>query len=196
MPRMIEFWYEFASPYSHLSAMRIDELAARRGVTVIWQPFLLGPIFKDNGWNTSPFVLYPAKGDYMWRDVQRIAKSRGLPAISRPEPFPQHSLLAARAAIAIKDMARRRTFSKLVFQQEFCSGKDISDEENIRSCLEQAGVRSDEILQRAGMPQTKEALRSAVGKARRHGIFGAPSFIAGGELFWGDDRLEQALDLL
>ncbi len=194
MPRTIEFWYEFASPYSYLSAMRIDDLAADCGVTVIWRPFLLGPIFREQGWSTSPFVLYKAKGEYMWRDVQRLAGRYGLPAISRPDPFPQHSLLAARAAIAIDDAAQRRRFSQLVFRQEFCLGKDIANRENILSCLGQAGADGKEILRRAASEEIKGKLRDAVGRAGEIGIFGAPSFLADGELFWGDDRLEQALE--
>ena len=82
MAGRIQFWFEFASTYSYLSAMRIEEDAARLGVAVDWQPFLLGPIFAAQGWNTSPFNLYPAKGRYMWRDMERLCAAR--PAISTP----------------------------------------------------------------------------------------------------------------
>ena len=92
---VLEFWYEFASTYSYLSAMRIDALAAAAGVAVAWKPFLLGPIFKAQGWDTSPFNLYPAKGRYMVRDLERLAADRGL-AFVLPAVFPQNSLRATR----------------------------------------------------------------------------------------------------
>jgi 2-hydroxychromene-2-carboxylate isomerase len=93
----LTFWFEFASTYSYLSAMRIEDLAAKAGVSIVWRPFLLGPIFKSQGWETSPFNLYPAKGRYAMRDIERIAKERGLP-FRLPDHFPQNSLLAARLA--------------------------------------------------------------------------------------------------
>jgi 2-hydroxychromene-2-carboxylate isomerase len=89
-----EFWYEFASTYSYPAAMRVAELAGSRGVALAWRPFLLGPIFAAQGWRDSPFNIYPAKGRYMWRDMERICDGMGLP-LKRPDPFPQNSLLAA-----------------------------------------------------------------------------------------------------
>ena len=94
----IEFWYDFASTYSYLSAMRIEDAAKAAGVEVLWKPFLLGPIFYAQGWNTSPFNLYPAKGRYMVREMERMTAARGLP-FKMPSPFPQNSLLAARLAL-------------------------------------------------------------------------------------------------
>src|SRR5271165_1062671 len=92
-----EFWYEFASTYSYPAAMRAASLAKARAVELAWRPFLLGPIFAANGWRDSPFNIYPPKGRYMWRDMERICGALGLP-LRRPEPFPQNSLLAARGS--------------------------------------------------------------------------------------------------
>jgi DSBA-like thioredoxin domain len=97
MPRLT-FWYEFASTYSYLSAMRIEAAAAAADVEVVWQPFLLGPIFQAQGWTTSPFNIYPAKGHYMVRDVGRMAAARGL-KFHMPDPFPANALKAVRLAI-------------------------------------------------------------------------------------------------
>ena len=99
----VRFWFEFASSYSYLSAMRVGAEAEKRGVHVEWTPFLLGPIFAAQGWNTSPFKIYPAKGANMWRDMERRSEKFGL-AFKRPpedqaDLFPQHSILAARVAI-------------------------------------------------------------------------------------------------
>ena len=123
-PRLT-FWYEFASSYSYLSAMRIDAAAQAAGVEVVWQPFLLGPIFKAQGWTSSPFNLYPAKGRYMVRDIARIAASRGI-AFRLPEPFPANTLRAARLALIGMNEGWGARFSKAVFEAEFAHGLDIA----------------------------------------------------------------------
>ncbi len=97
-PPVLDFWFDFASTYSYPSAMRLRSLAQQAGVAVSFRPFLLGPIFKAQGWSTSPFNLYPAKGRHMWRDLERICADLALP-FRRPDPFPQNSLLAARVAL-------------------------------------------------------------------------------------------------
>ena len=110
MAKPVTFWFEFASPYSYLSALRIENAASERGVELEWKPFLLGPIFKSQGWETSPFSIYEAKGQNMWRDVERRAEKYGIafkrPDLSRPGSFPQNGLLAARAAIAARAASR------------------------------------------------------------------------------------------
>src|SRR5688500_3568936 len=95
---MLQFWFEFASTYSYPAAMRIEALASAAGVEVEYRPFLLGPIFASQGWIDSPFNIYPAKGRYMWRDLERICAARGLP-LRRPTQFPRGSVLAARVAL-------------------------------------------------------------------------------------------------
>jgi hypothetical protein len=105
----MNFWFEFASTYSYPAAMRIEALAAERGVDVRWRAFLLGPIFRAQGWNDSPFNLYPAKGRYMWRDLERICSAQGIP-FNRPSVFPRNGLLAARVAcLAPSDKTRKRS---------------------------------------------------------------------------------------
>ena len=120
------------SPYSYLSAMRIEQEAARRGVAVRWRPFLLGPIFSSQGWNTSPFAIYPAKGRYMWRDVERRAARLGLsfrrPSADDPRAFPQHSVLAARMALCALEEPWGVQFCRDVFLAEFVDERDISDQ--------------------------------------------------------------------
>ena len=107
MPEM-DFWYEFASTYSYLAAMRAEPMALSAGVRLRWRPFLLGPIFAAQGWNNSPFNIYPAKGRYMWRDMERICAARGL-AFRRPDPFPQNTS-AGRAARARGPGRKARRF--------------------------------------------------------------------------------------
>ena len=189
----IEFWYEFASTYSYPAAMRVEAVAADAGVTVEWRPFLLGPIFAELGWSTSPFNLQPAKGAYMWHDLARTCQRLGLP-FRRPEPFPQNGLLAARVATALPDDGTRARFSRAVYRAEFAEGRTISEPEVIASLLAELGLEADALLQQASDPASKQALREQTEAAQRHGIFGAPSWrTADGELFWGNDRLEDAL---
>ncbi len=191
MPRL-DFWYEFASTYSYPAAIRIGTLAQARGVDVRWRPFLLGPIFADQGWRNSPFNIYPAKGRYMWRDLERICADRGLP-FRRPDSFPQNSLLAARVATALAGEARA-DFSRAVYRAEFAEGRSIDDRALIERLLADLGLPA-EALQRASSDAVKTAVKASVDEAKRLGIFGAPSFVAAdNELFWGDDRLEVALE--
>lgn len=188
----LSFWFDFASTYSYPAALRIDERAAARGVSVIWRPFLLGPIFGEQGWRTSPFNIYPAKGRYMWRDMERICAVEKLP-FARPDPFPQNSLLAARVAHAL-DGEERARFCRAVFAEEFGRGASIDGPDFLASVLRDQGLPGDAI-ERAASDVVKAGLRASVEEAKELGIFGAPSFTAAdGELFWGFDRLDAALD--
>jgi len=192
MPRL-EFWYEFASNYSYLSVMRISDLAKQAGVEVTWRPFLLGPIFKSQGWDTSPFNLYPVKGRYMIRDMQRLAESRGLPFVM-PPTFPANGLKAARLALIGADEGWIEPFTRAIFEAEFGRGEDIAQPAVIEKALSGLGLDSASLLVRAEEPEIKQRLKDQTAEASSRGIFGAPSFITeDGELFWGDDRLEQAL---
>ncbi|MBY6056296.1 2-hydroxychromene-2-carboxylate isomerase [Leisingera daeponensis] len=192
MTGRITFWFDFASTYSYLSVMRIGGMAAARGISVSWKPFLLGPVFAAQGWNTSPFNLFPAKGRYMWRDLERICAARGL-SFCRLDSFPQNGLLAARLALAAAEEDRIAAFTQAVFQAQFGQGADIADERVLQGCLRVSGLAPG-LVQRALDPAIKSALRAQTDEAIAMGIFGAPSFTSGAELFWGDDRLEQALD--
>src|ERR1700758_3831051 len=120
---VLDFWFDFAS---YLAAMRIGPLAQKAEVRVRFRPFLLGPIFKAQGWSTSPFNLYPAKGRHMWRDLERLCDELGLP-FERPDPFPQTSLLAARVALAALDHVWGQDFCRAVFRAEFGAGRRIDD---------------------------------------------------------------------
>ncbi|KQT45309.1 disulfide bond formation protein DsbA [Methylobacterium sp. Leaf456] len=190
----LEFWYEFASTYSYLAAMRIEALAEAADVEIRWRPFLLGPIFAAHGWTNSPFVLYPAKGRNMWRDLDREAARYGLPPVTRPSPFPQNSLAATRAATYGADHDWLVPFSKAVFETSFARGESIAEPAAVAKVLDRIGLDGTAILRAASAETNKGRLKVAGEEARSRGIYGAPSFLAeDGELFWGNDRLEQAL---
>jgi 2-hydroxychromene-2-carboxylate isomerase len=190
---VVAFWYEFASTYSFLAAERIEALAAERGVTLAWKPFLLGVVFKKLGYETSPFNLVPDKGRYMWRDMERWCERLGLPLV-KPDPFPQNSLAAARVALALPDDARP-AFSKALYRLEFCEGAPIGDEAVLREAVLQAGEELQPALSAAKTDLVKHALRRQTEEAEALGLFGAPTLVTpDGEIFWGNDRLEEALD--
>jgi len=189
--RRLEFWFEFASTYSYPAALRIEETAAAAGVGLAWHPFLLGPIFQEQGWNDSPFNIYPAKGRYMWRDLERICDALGLP-FRRPSRFPRSGLLAARVACWFGGAAWLPAFVRRTYRANFAEDREISDPAVIASILESLGQPADRI-DAATSPEAKAKLRSRSEKAAALGLFGAPSFRVGDELFWGNDRLEAAV---
>jgi 2-hydroxychromene-2-carboxylate isomerase len=189
----VDFWYEFASTYSYPAAMRVEALAAEQGLVVHWRPFLLGPILAAQGVTDSPFNLNPAKGRFMWRDLQRICARDGLP-LRRPEPFPQNSLLASRVALALED-ERRGEFSRAVYAAEFGAGEPIAERATIAGLLDAMGLNAGDILERATAAEIKGKLKSETARAQSLGIFGAPNLVtADGELFWGNDRLDEGFD--
>jgi 2-hydroxychromene-2-carboxylate isomerase len=191
---LVDFWHDFASSYSYPAAMRIERVAEQAGVTLRWRPFLLGPIFRSLGWADSPFNLQPVKGRYMWRDLERVCAALGLP-FRRPEPFPQRSVTAARLALIGHDEGWGVAFSRRTYSAAFCEGRDIGQRDALVDVLRSLDLDSDAVLARAESEPTKLRLRSETEEAQRLGIFGAPSFVtADGELFWGNDRLEQAFD--
>ncbi len=193
----IDFWFDFASTYSYPAIMRIETLAKAAGVAVRLRPFLLGPIFRAQGWPTSPFNLYPAKGQNMWRDLERLCADLELP-FRRPGNFPRSSLLAARVALVGLDDTRGTTwggeFSRAVFRAEFGVDGRIDDDALLSEILTELQVDPKAVLEAAKSDENKMRLRAQTEEAQGLGIFGAPSFVtADGELFWGNDRLERAL---
>lgn len=188
----IDFWFEFGSTYSYPAALRIERLAAQRGVRVSWRPFLLGPIFRLHGLSDSPFNLNPAKGRYMWRDLQRVCESEGIP-FRRPTAFPRNGLLAARVACWHADEPWLPSFVRAVFRANFAEDQDIAAVAVVGQCLTVAGVDPAPVIAAAQTDASRERLRRQTERAVSLGIFGAPSFTIQDELFWGNDRLDAAL---
>jgi 2-hydroxychromene-2-carboxylate isomerase len=189
----VDFWFDFASTYSYPACMRAAAVADKAGVSIRYRPFLLGPVFKAQGWDTSPFNIYEAKGRYMWRDLERLCAELSIP-FCRPDPFPQNSLLAARVAMAGRGETWHDAFCQAVFRAEFGEGRRIDDAAAIGEILGRVDAPARTILEQAGSDQIKLKLRTETEEAGQLGIFGAPSFVTpDGELFWGNDRLEAAI---
>jgi 2-hydroxychromene-2-carboxylate isomerase len=191
--KVLDFWFDFASTYSYPAAQRIGPLASRARVKVRFRPFLLGPIFQAQGWESSPFNLYEAKGRNMWRDLERLCADLDLP-FRRPEMFPQQSVLAARVALVGLKEKWGKNFCLALFRAEFGEGRRIDDATAISEILTRLKLDPAPVLEAARSNELRVALRTETEEAQRLGIFGAPTFITpDGELFWGNDRLERAL---
>jgi len=190
--RDIEFWFEFGSNYSYLSAMRIEAAAAQCNLTVRWKPFLLGPIFRSLGWNTSPFVLQQAKGDYVWKDMARRCHKHGLPW-QRPTVFPRPALLPLRVALLGAEQPWIGAYCRRIMSLNFAEDREIDDPHIVAEVLTQLGLPAQSVLDEARSDANKLKLREQTEAAQARGIFGAPTFFLGDEMFWGDDRLDDAL---
>jgi 2-hydroxychromene-2-carboxylate isomerase len=190
----IEFWFEFASNYSYLSVMRIEGEAQRVGVKILWRPLLLGPIFRDLGMETSPFVLQKEKGAYVWQDMERQCRKYGL-RWTRPSTFPRLSVLAARVGLIGAEQPWMGAYCRRVMELNFALDEDINSPAQLRPILTALGLSAAEILAQAQAEPTKALLRTQTELARARGIFGAPTFFVGTEMFWGNDRLDDALQL-
>lgn len=188
----VEFWFDFASSYSYVAAMHIEARALAQAVAVVWHPFLLGPIFAEQGWNDSPFNVYPNKGRYMWRDLERLCEAQGL-ALKRPSQFPRGSVLASRIGCRYIKASWLPAFVRSVFHANFVLDQDIGDPAVIKAALRALELDPEAVIAESTSEEIKAELRLQTGRARALGIFGAPSFWVDGELFWGNERLDEAL---
>lgn len=188
----IEFWFDFGSNYSYLSAMRIEDAARRRGVRIVWKPFLLGPILRDLGMEASPFVLQKEKGAYVWQDMVRQCRKYRL-QWTKPSTFPRSGLLPARVALLGANQPWIGAFCRRVMELNFVLDEDINQPAPLAKILGALSASVDEVLNAAQAEPTKARLRQQTAEARRRGIFGAPTFFVGTEMFWGNDRLDDAL---
>lgn len=191
--RRIELWFDFGSNYSYLSVMRIEAEAAARGVSVDWRPFLLGPIFRALGFDNSPFVLQKEKGAYVWKDMERQCRKYGI-ALTRPSVFPRAALLAMRVALLGAQSEWIAAYCREIMQQNFVHDRDIGSIQVVSEALAKLGLPAQPIIAEAQSDANKLRLREQTETAATKGIFGAPTFFVGDEMFWGNDRLEDALD--
>jgi 2-hydroxychromene-2-carboxylate isomerase len=191
-PPQLELWFEFGSNYSYLSVMRIEELARKYHVNVAWRPFLLGPIFKSFGWDSSPFVLQKEKGIYVWQDMARQCAKYGL-EWKKPSQFPRRALLPMRVAMLGVQTGWMAEFCRQIMQQNFAADREIDSPELVTEVLTALGLPAAEIISEAQSDLNKQRLRDQTSVAQSRGIFGAPTLFVGDEMFWGNDRLEDAM---
>ena len=188
----IEFWFDFASNYSYLSVMRIEAQAAAHQVRVRWRPFLLGPVLQALGYENSPFVVHKEKGEYVWKDMVRQCRKYAVPW-RKPSVFPRRALLALRVATLGANEPWIGAFCRHVMQLNFSQDREVDSPEVVGEVLEQLGLPAQQIISAALTEANKLKLREQTEQARARGMFGAPTFFVGTEMFWGNDRLDDAL---
>jgi len=191
MPNPIEFLFDFSSPYSFLASEQIEPLAARHGRTVVFQPILLGAVFKASG--SAPLTeQYGPKAGYSVHDFERSARFAGV-RYRHPSKFPIGAVTASRAVLWLRQHRpdQASPFVHAVFRAFFQDDRDISDASVVAEIAQSLGIDGPALIEGTQEAAIKDALRKAVEDAIASGVFGAPTIIVDGEMFWGNDRLPQ-----
>jgi 2-hydroxychromene-2-carboxylate isomerase len=187
----IDFWFFMGSTYTYLTVMRLAEVERARGVRFVWRPFNVSAIMLEM--NNRPFVGKPLKEAYMWRDLERRAGRYGIP-IRVPAPYPlQQAKRANRVAVLGAAEGWCAEYVRASYRRWFQDGLEAGSEPNLSDSLREAGQDPARVLKLADAEPAVQALDAATDAARALGIFGVPTFSVGGEIFWGDDRLEDAI---
>lgn len=187
----IDFWFSIGSTYSCLSVMRLPAYALEHGVTFNWRPFNIRTILVEQ--NNIPFAGKPIKAAYMWRDIERRAEKYGL-SVKVPAPYPLENLpLANLVALLGMQEGWGQDYVVATYRRWFQDGQPAGSDPNLSQSLKEIGQDPVRIVEAATTSAIEDALARETEDAKRLGVFGAPSFVVGGEVFWGDDRLEDAV---
>lgn len=190
----IDFWFSIGSTYTYLTVMRLGEIEQRAGVKFVWRPFSVRKIMVEM--NNIPFSEKPVKAAYMWRDIERRAAIYGLP-VSVPAPYPlEHFDLANKVAILGAREGWCADYVRATYRRWFQDGEPAGSEPNLGQSLSEIGQQADRVIAEAQGDDIEQAYFASTDEARSLGLFGAPSFVVGGEIFWGDDRIDDAIGWL
>ena len=194
MTKTVEFFYDFGSPTVYLAATQLPDIAASVGATIDWRPMLLGGVFKSTG-NQSPVVV-PAKAAYMNNDLKRFAKRYGVPFRFNPH-FPINTLALMRGAVAYQDDAvASSTYRDAIFTAIWVEARNLNEPDVIGQVLSAAGLDPAELMNRIGQQAVKDQLIANTEEAVNRGVFGAPTFFVGEQMFFGQDRLDFVTEAL
>ena len=183
----IEFFWDPASPFTYLASTQINTIARDCGAELVWKPFLLGKAFEASG--NRPPVSVPAKGKHMFIDLRRWATLYGVP-LQFPKSFQVNSVSPERAAIAAANAGKGPEFAKALMSAHWGEGRDISQPDELKAIAASLGLDGDAILAATQDATVKDVLKANTEEAVKRGVFGAPTFFVGDEMFWGNDRLE------
>jgi 2-hydroxychromene-2-carboxylate isomerase len=194
MTKTVEFFYDFGSPTVYLAATQLPDIAASVGATIDWRPMLLGGVFKSTG-NQSPVVV-PAKAAYMNNDLERFAKRYGVPFRFNPH-FPINTLALMRGAVAYQDdVVASSTYRDAIFMAIWVEARNLNEPDVIGQVLSDAGLDPAELMNRIGQQTVKDQLIANTEEAVNRGVFGAPTFFVGEQMFFGQDRLDFVAEAL
>ena len=183
------FYYDLSSPYAYLAALRVDELLP---AAAEWQPIALGALIREIG--KVPWSMRPDTRPAGMAEIERRARERGLPAVRWPDGWPDasYSLLPLRAVLHAFDCGRGRELTLELYRVAFAQGTALNDLDVVAAAADRVGLDEAELRQAVERREIKDRLRAATDEARRRGVTGVPTVAVAGELFWGDDRLEDA----
>jgi 2-hydroxychromene-2-carboxylate isomerase len=191
VPERAAFYYDLGSPYAYLSAERISGLFTEAEIEQPeWRPILLGGLFAEFGRGSWGLTEEREAG---MAECDRRASAYGLPPIRWPEPWPGEMLLAMRAATFAKQTGRIVSFSLAAFRQQFAGGRDLTEPDNVAIAGAACELHPRALLKAVTTKGVKDELRRATEEAGALGVRGVPAVVVGGEVFWGDDRLEEAV---
>lgn len=185
--KRVEFFYDYASTYSYLAHREIESLAARHDAELVYRPMVLGFVFKATG-NSMPAAV-PAKAAYMVHDVRRWVRHLGVP-FQMPSVFPVNTIRALRGAIAALEDGSFVAYNHAVMEAYWANDQDIGNVEVLTGIVDAAGLDGARLMARCETDAVKSALKSNTDEAVARGVFGAPTFFVGDQIFWGNDRLE------
>ena len=189
----IDFWFSIGSTYTYLSVTRLAEVSQKTGASFSWKPFSVRKIMREM--DNIPFPpTKKFKVDYMWRDIERRAQGYGFTA-NVPAPYPLKELdLANRVAVLAMQEGWCEDYVRSTYRLWFIDGYEAGSDVNLTQTLSEIGQDKLRVLELAGSSDVESVYLDQTERAKQAGIFGSPSFIVEGELFWGDDRLEDAVD--
>ena len=189
MNKPIEFFFDVGSPAAYLAHMQIPRVMAETHSTILFRPMLLGGVFKGSG-NTAPVGV---KAQYNRRDIERNAKRLEIPLIMNPF-FPINTLLMMRTATAAQEEDLLPAYLTPVYRGMWVDGLNMGDREILLSVLKSGGLNGEHLLARAEEQHVKDRLKETTEEAVARGVFGAPTFFVGDEMFWGQDRIDQVIE--
>lgn len=192
MAKHLDLYCFLGSTYTYLTVNRVESLARRQGISLTWRPFSVRTIMIEQ--NNRPFVGKPVKLAYMWRDVERRAMRHGVPFKGIPDYPNDPEELATRVAFVAAKEGWCADFAKVAYACWFLENKDPGNVDNLLPLLAELGKNADEVIATANGNDIRNEYRMTTEAARAKGIFGSPTFVCGEEIFWGDDRLEDAID--
>jgi 2-hydroxychromene-2-carboxylate isomerase len=195
MSKTVEFYFDLGSPATYLAYTQLPNICAQTDSQLIYVPFLLGGVFKATG-NASPATI-PAKGRYMFIDLDRYAKRYGVPLTINPH-FPINTLVLMRAVtgVQLRQPERFAAFIDCLFKALWIDGRNLNDPATVGAVLSENGFDPQEILALSAEEEVKNALKDTTEKAVQRGVFGAPSMFVDGQLFFGQDRLDFVVEAL